>query len=62
MIENEPEKAPDRPRYRVGNHQPQNIYDGNAYIGVMFSPDHAARVVAALNAAEGRAAGEKWFG
>jgi hypothetical protein len=47
-------------RYRVGNHQPQNIYDGDVYIGVMFSAPAAARVVDALNAAERAAAAEKW--
>ena len=38
------------PEYRVGNHQRQNVYRGDAYIGVMFSPEDAALVVAALNA------------
>lgn len=37
------------PPYRVGNHQPQNIYCGDTYIGVMFDPAHAARVVDVLN-------------
>lgn len=54
MIENVTETAPDRPRYRVGNHQPQNIYDGDTYVGVMFSAADSARVVAALNEAEAR--------
>jgi len=50
MIENDDEMAPEQaPRYRVGHHQPQNLYDGDEYIGVMFSALHAARVVAALN-------------
>lgn len=35
--------------YRVGNHQPQNIYRDDRYIGVMFDPETAAEVVAALN-------------
>lgn len=46
----------DQISYRVGRHQPQNVYrqgpgeppDGS-YIGVMFSPDDARRVVDALN-------------
>jgi hypothetical protein len=36
-------------QYRVGNHQPQNIYRGDRYIGVMFSAIDAAAVVAHLN-------------
>lgn len=35
--------------YRVGRQQPQNLYRGEQYIGVMFSADDAALVVAALN-------------
>lgn len=35
--------------YRVGNHQPQNIYRGDQYIGVMFSPIDAAVAVRHLN-------------
>lgn len=35
--------------YRVGNHQPQNVYRDDAYIGVMFTAEDAALVVAALN-------------
>ena len=35
--------------YRVGNHQPQNVYRGDTYIGVMFSPIDAAAVVRHLN-------------
>lgn len=35
--------------YRVGNHQPQNVYRGEQYIGVMFTAEDAALVVAALN-------------
>lgn len=35
--------------YRVGNHQPQNIYRGDDYIGVMFSPIDAADAVRHLN-------------
>lgn len=31
--------------YRVGNHQPQNVYRGDQYIEVMFSPIDAAAVV-----------------
>lgn len=38
--------------YRVGNHQPQNIYRGEQYIGVMFSPIDAAAVVRYLNRIE----------
>jgi hypothetical protein len=40
---------PIKPIYRVGNHQPQNVYRGEQHIGVMFSPEDAALVVAALN-------------
>lgn len=36
--------------YRVGWHQPQNLYRGEKYIGVMFDPADAAMVVAHLNA------------
>jgi len=42
--------------YRVGRHQVQNVYRGEEYIGVMFSPEDAALVVAALNRTD---AGEK---
>lgn len=35
--------------YRVGNHQPQNVYRDDAYIGVMFTAEDAALVVEALN-------------
>ena len=35
--------------YRVGNHQPQNIYRDDQYIGVMFDPETAAEIVAAMN-------------
>lgn len=35
--------------YRVGNHQPRNVYRGDTYIGVMFDPADAAAVVDALN-------------
>jgi hypothetical protein len=35
--------------YRVGRHQPQNIYRDDAYIGVMFTAEDAALVVEALN-------------
>jgi hypothetical protein len=38
--------------YRVGNHQPQNLYRDDQYIGVMFSPDDAALIVEALNERE----------
>ena len=61
MIQNDSEMQPDRLRYRVGNHQPQNIYDGDKYIGVMFSAPHAARVVAALNQTEQGFAAEGWL-
>lgn len=36
-------------KYRGGSHQPQNVYRDDQYIGVMFSPEDAALVVAALN-------------
>jgi hypothetical protein len=39
--------------YRVGNHQARNVYRGDEYIGVMFSADDAALVVAILNKAYG---------
>lgn len=35
--------------YRAGNRQPQNVYRGDQYIGVMFTPEDAALVVEALN-------------
>jgi hypothetical protein len=35
--------------YRVGNHQPQNVYRGDQYIGVMFTAEDAALAVEALN-------------
>jgi hypothetical protein len=35
--------------YRVGNHQPQNLYRDDTYIGVMFTAEDAALVVEALN-------------
>lgn len=35
--------------YRVGNHQPQNLYRDGAYIGVMFTAEDAALVVEAMN-------------
>lgn len=55
---------PDAPafRYRVGHHQAQNIYDGDRYIGVMFDPAMAARVVTALNAQERAVRAENWTG
>jgi hypothetical protein len=37
--------------YRVGHHQPQNVYRDDAYIGVMFTAEDAALVVEALNGA-----------
>lgn len=43
---------PTGPLYRVGRHQPQNLYRGEAYIGVMFSPVDAAAVVRHLNRIE----------
>lgn len=61
MIKNDTEKHPDQPRYRVGNHQPQNIYDRDRYIGVMFTPEDAGRVVTALNTGERTLAAEKWL-
>lgn len=44
-----PPAAP--PAYRVGRHQPRNVYRGEEYIGVMFSPEDAAAVVEAMNGA-----------
>jgi hypothetical protein len=38
--------------YRTGNHQPQNVYRDDAYIGVMFTAEDAALVVEALNEIE----------
>jgi hypothetical protein len=38
--------------YRVGNHQPQNLYRDDQYIGVMFTAEDAALVVEALNHVE----------
>lgn len=38
--------------YRVGNHQPQNIYRDDQYIGVMFTAEDAAEVVEAMNERE----------
>lgn len=35
--------------YRVGNHQPQNVYRGEQYIGVMFTAEDAALAVEALS-------------
>lgn len=35
--------------YRVGNHQPRNLYRGNEYIGVMFDPADAAMIAETLN-------------
>lgn len=37
--------------YRVGNHQPRNLYRGDDYIGVCFDPADTALIVGAL---EGR--------
>lgn len=34
--------------YRVGNHQPRNLYRGNNYIGVCFDPADTALIVDAL--------------
>lgn len=56
MIENDVEM----PRYRVGNHQGRNVYDGDRYIGVFFEERAAARAVAALNEQEARAKAERW--
>jgi hypothetical protein len=49
-----------QPRYRVGHHQAQNLYDRDVYIGVMFSPRYAALVVGSLNEAERRVDAEQW--
>jgi hypothetical protein len=38
--------------YRVGNHQPQNLYRDDQYIGVMFTAEDAALVVEALHHVE----------
>lgn len=35
--------------YRVGNHQPQNVYRDDAYIGVMFTAEDAALIVETMN-------------
>ena len=35
--------------YRVGHHQPQNVYRDNEYIGVMFSEADAALIVEIMN-------------
>jgi hypothetical protein len=42
--------------FRTGNHQPQNVYRDDQYIGVMFTAEDAALVVEALNDTE---SGEK---
>lgn len=34
--------------YRVGNHQPQNLYRGDQYIGVCFDPADTALIAAAM--------------
>lgn len=47
--------------YRVGNHQPQNVYRGEEYIGVMFTAEDAALVVEALNGAEPADPGNEGF-
>lgn len=36
-------------QYRVGNHQPQNLYRGDTYIGVMFDPTDTAWIVKVMN-------------
>jgi hypothetical protein len=46
--------------YRGGNHQPQNLYRGDTYIGVMFSPIDAAAVVRHLNAGLGECTCESY--
>jgi len=38
--------------YRVGNHQPQNLYRDDQYIGVMFTAEDAAEVVETMNERE----------
>jgi hypothetical protein len=35
--------------YRVGNHQPRNLYRGDEYIGVMFDPADTALIARVLN-------------
>lgn len=47
--------------YRVGNHQPQNLYRGDEYIGVMFDPADAALVRDVLNRVEPEAVGPEMF-
>lgn len=47
-------------QYRVGRHQPQNIYRGEQYIGVMFSAVDAAAVVRHLNAGLGECTCESY--
>lgn len=37
--------------YRTGNHQPQNLYRDDQYIGVCFDPADTALVVEALKSA-----------
>lgn len=38
--------------YRVGQHQAQNVYRGEQYIGVMFAPEDAALTVSMLNSVQ----------
>lgn len=38
--------------WRTGTDQPQNLYEGDRYAGVMFSPTDASRVVDAMNAGQ----------
>ena len=40
------------PTYRTGNHQPQNLYRGDTYIGVMFNPIDTAAIARHLNRIE----------
>jgi hypothetical protein len=42
----------DQPTYRVGRHNPRNLYRGDEHMGVVFDPADGPRVVAALNVAE----------
>lgn len=39
--------------WRVGSKQPQNVYCGDRYVGVMFTSETAALIVAAMNGGAG---------
>ena len=42
----------DQPTYRIGRHNPRNLYRRDEHMGVVFDPADGPRVVAALNAVE----------